>query len=79
MAYRYGNRLQETLFPPSIDQYVPKNAPVRSFNVIIHSLDFDELGLEIEIAPYKVVFPEYDPKVMLKLLVYDYSQSLAGI
>ena len=68
MAYRYGDRLQRTLFPPSVDEYVPKDAPVRAYDVIIDSLDFDESG--IEIAPHKVGCPEYDPKVMLTLLVY---------
>ena len=68
MAYRYGDRLQRTLFPPSVDEYVPKDAPVRAYDVIIDSLDFDESG--IEIYPHKVGCPEYDPKVMLTLLVY---------
>ncbi len=71
MAYRYGDRCQKTLFPQSIDEYIPNNAPVRVYDVIIGSLDFDELGIEVD--PHKVGCPQYDPKVMLKLLVYGYS------
>jgi len=44
---------------------------VRAYDVIINSLDFGELGMEFD--PHKVGCPEYDPKVMLKLLVYGYS------
>ena len=71
MAYRYGDRCQKTLFPQSIDEYIPQDAPVRAYDVIISSLDFDELGIKVD--PHKVGCPEYDPKVMLKLLVYGYS------
>jgi hypothetical protein len=27
MAYRYGDRYQKTLFPQSIDEYVPNDGP----------------------------------------------------
>ena len=74
MAYRYGDRYQKTFFPQSIDEYIPYDVPVRAYDVIIDSLDFDELGMEI--APHKVGCPEYDPKVMLKLLVYGYSYGI---
>jgi len=71
MAYRYGDRCQKTLFPQSIDEYIPHDAPVRAYDVIIGSLDFGELGIKVD--PHKVGCPQYDPKVMLKLLVYGYS------
>ncbi|MBC8392136.1 MAG: transposase, partial [Deltaproteobacteria bacterium] len=71
MAYRYGDRCQKTLFPQSIDEYIPNDAPVRAYDVIISSLNFDELGVKVD--PHKVGCPQYDPKVMLKLLVYGYS------
>jgi len=74
MAYRYGDRYQTALFPQSIEEYIPDDAPVRAYDVIIDSLDFDELGIEID--PHKVGCPEYDPKVMLKLLVYGYSYGI---
>ena len=74
MAYRYGDRCQKTLFPQSIDEYIPNDAPVRAYDVIIGSLDFGELGIEVD--PHKVGCPQYDPKVMLKLLVYGYSYGI---
>ena len=74
MAYRYGNRQQRTLFPQSIDEYIPNDAPFRAYDVIIGSLDFDELGIEVD--PRKVGCPQYDPKIMLKLLLYGYSYGI---
>ena len=71
MAYRYGDRKQKTLFPQSIDEYIPQDAPVRAYDVIINSLDLGDLCIGCD--PHKVGCPEYDPKVMLKLLVYGYS------
>ena len=71
MAYRYGNRKQKTLFPQSIDEYIPQDAPVRAYDVIISLLDFGELGIKVD--PHKVGCPQYDPEIMLKLLVYGYS------
>ena len=71
MAYRYGDRKQRTLFPQSIDEYIPQDAPVRAYDVFVDSLEFAELGIEIE--SHKVGCPQYDPKIMLKLLLYGYS------
>jgi transposase len=59
------------LFPQSIEEYVPQEAPVRAYDAFVEALDLDELGIQIE--PHKVGCPEYDPKVMLKLLIYGYS------
>ena len=71
MAYRYADRSQKILFPQSIDEYIPQEAPARAYDVFVDALDFDKLGIQIE--PDKVGCPQYDPKVMLKLLVYGYS------
>jgi len=71
MAYRKGNREQVTFLPPSIEDYVGLDNPVRAYDVFVESLDFEELGIIIN--PYKVGNSSYDPKVMLKLLVYAYS------
>jgi len=46
MAYRYGDRAQMSLFPASIEDYVPKDAPVRAYDVMVAALDMDELGIE---------------------------------
>ncbi|AQT68886.1 Transposase DDE domain protein [Anaerohalosphaera lusitana] len=71
MAYRYGDRYQRSLFPQSIDDYVPADSPVRAYDAFLDSLDFDELGIEINTG--KVGCPQYDPVSMLKLLLYGYS------
>ena len=71
MAYRYGDRKQRTLFPQSIDEYIPEDAPVRAYDVFVDSLDFDQLSIALE--PHKVGCPQYDPRIMLKLLIYGYS------
>ena len=71
MAYRYGNRYQMALFPQSIEKYVPHDSPVRAYDAFVEALDFSELGIDTN--PYKVGNSEYDPKAMLKLLVYGYS------
>jgi len=68
MAYRYGDRSQSSLFPPCVDDYVPRDASVRAYDAMVEALDFKELGIEIE--PNNVGNPQYDPKSMLKLHVY---------
>jgi transposase len=74
MAYRYGDRKQTMLFPQSIDEYIPQDAPVRAYDTFVNALDFDQLGIKIE--PDKVGCPQYDPPAMLKLLVYGYSYGI---
>jgi len=74
MAYRYGDRRQNMLMPASIEQYIPQDAPVRAYDAFIDSLDFEKAGIQIE--PQKVGCPQYDPKAMLKLLVYGYSYGI---
>ena len=71
MAYRYGDRLQQQLFPASLEDYVPSDSPVRVYDAFVDALDFEGLGIELD--PGKVGNSSYDPKAMLKLLVYGYS------
>jgi transposase len=71
MAYRYGNRCQMTLLPLSIEEYVPKDDPVRAYDAFVEALDLNDLGIELN--PEKVGNSEYDPTAMLKLFVYGYS------
>lgn len=76
MAYRYGDREQFGLFPTSIEDYVSKEDPVRVYDAFVESLDFGEL--EIEMDEGQVGNSEYDPRAMLKLLVYGYSYGVKG-
>jgi transposase len=74
MAYRYGDRCQMELFPQSIEEYVAKDDAVRAYDAFVEALDFDALGITID--PRRVGNAEYDPKAMLKLLVYGYSYGI---
>ena len=71
MAYKRGNRDQISMFPSTIEEYVGSNDPVRAYDVFVEALDMAELGIETDES--KVGNSSYDPKAMLKLLVYGYS------
>jgi transposase len=76
MAYRYGDRRQCGMFPQSVEDYVGKEDAVRVYDAFVESLDFAELGIELD--ELQVGNSEYDPKAMLKLLVYGYSYGVKG-
>jgi transposase len=74
MAYRYGDRDQLGLLPSSVEEYVGKEDPVRAYDAFVENVDFAELGIEID--EHQVGNSEYDPRAMLKLLVYGYSYGI---
>lgn len=74
MAYRYGNRHQMHLLPQAIEDYVSADDPVRAYDTFVEALDLNELGITWDDT--KVGNSEYDPKAMLKLLLYGYSYGL---
>lgn len=71
--YKIGvDRQQKYLLPPSVDEYVSENNPVRVIDVYIESLDLKDLGfqnMEDELTPGQ---PAYAPKALLKLYLYGY-------
>jgi transposase len=72
MAYRYGkDRAQMMVLPPTLDQYVSLDNPVRAYDAFVDALDFKELGIVLD--DRKAGNSEYDPRSMLKLLLYGYS------
>ena len=72
MAYRYGKeRSQMMVLPPTLDQYVSRDNPVRAYDAFVDALDFKEPGIELD--DRKTGNSEYDPRSMLKLLLYGYS------
>ncbi|MBF0457588.1 MAG: transposase [Nitrospirae bacterium] len=71
MAIREGNRHQLKLLPAAIEDYVGAEDPVRVYDEFIEILDMRELG--IIVMRDKTGNPQYDPKTMLKLIVYAYS------
>ena len=74
MTYRYGERMQMNLFPQSIEDYVAEDDSVRAYDAFVESLDFNELGIIFD--ENQVGNPEYDPKAMIKLLIYGYSYGI---
>jgi len=72
MAYRHGiDRSQMMVFPPTLDQYVAQQNPVRAYDAFVDALDFKKLGIDLD--DRKVGNSEYDPRSMLKLLLFGYS------
>ena len=74
MAYIRGDREQTVLFPPSVEDYIPPNDPVRAYDAFVEQLDLNDLGIIVDnnqIGP-----PEFDPRVMLKILVYGASYGI---
>jgi transposase len=71
MAYMYGERAQTHFLPSSIEDYIAVDDPVRAYDAFIEQIDLDRLGIRLN--PDHVGHPEFDPRAMLKLLVYGYS------
>jgi len=57
--------------PPSIEDYVSQDNPVRAYDAFVEALNFNELGIVLD--ENKVGNSEYFPKAMLNLLVFGYS------
>lgn len=66
--YRCGNREQISLLPPSIEDYVKAEDPVRAYDAFVEALDMFELGIDAH--HNQVGNAPYDPKSMLKLMIY---------
>jgi len=71
MSYKIGDRKQMTFFPPTIDEYIGHEDPVRVYDAFVEAIDLQELGIPVQ--PYKAGAQEYHPKSMLKLFTYGYS------
>jgi transposase len=74
MAYRQAERRQRLLFPESLDEYISQEDPVRAYDAFVDALDIELLGIECD--DHKVGCPQYDPRIMLKILVYGYSYGI---
>jgi transposase len=71
MSIREGDRKQLQMLPSSIEQYVSEDAPVRVYDAFVEALDFQKLGIEEN--KFKEGNPSYDPRSMVKLIIYGYS------
>lgn len=74
MAFVCGNREQQSFLPPSIEDYISKDDPVRVYDAFVEQLDMDSLGLCVDTE--QSGHPRYDPVAMLKLLVYGTSYGI---
>jgi transposase len=65
------SRAQSTLFPESLDEYLPEDNPVRVVDCYVDSLDLADLGFKRSV-PNHTGRPAYSPAMMLKLYIYGY-------
>ena len=65
------NVVSRCFSPPSLEEYVPSEAPVRAYDAFVNALDLVQLGLNVQ--ENQVGSQSYDPQAMLKLLIYGYS------
>ena len=66
------NQQQNWLFPPSIEELIPSDHPVRVVNGVVEQLD-----LELLIKEYhRAGKPSYHPKMMLKVMIYAYMDNV---
>ena len=71
--YKKGeNRKQQMLFPPSIDEYVNEDNPVRAIDDYVELLDMVELGFTNSALNSADGRPAYHPRVLLKIYIYGY-------
>ena len=75
MAYIYGDRNSRTLFPSSVEEYVSDADPVRVYDAFVDGLDFEKLDFKMN-GFGKIGNPEYDPKSMLKIMLFAYSYGI---
>jgi len=72
MDYIQGeNRLQITLFPESIDDYISQNNPVRIIDIYAEKLEIKKLGFTKADIP-SCGRPSFNPRNLLKLYLYGY-------
>lgn len=68
VKFQEYNQQQNWLFPPNIEDLIPKDHPVRVVNGVIEQLNIDLLINEYQ----REGKPSYHPKMMLKVMVYAY-------
>ena len=58
------------LLPPSLEEYVSSDNPVRAIDLWVRSLDLQQLGFKHTEASTAVKQPAYDPAVLPKLYLF---------
>ncbi len=69
-TFRHYDQSQQFLIPPSLDEWLPENHLARFISDLVENV----LDLGPFLASYKEArgFPPYDPRLMLKLVLYGY-------
>jgi transposase len=71
--YKEGiEREQAYLLPPSIEEYVSAENPVRAIDTYVDHVDIGSMGFKNASGELTAGQPAYDPKTLLKLYVYGY-------
>ena len=65
------DRMQQTLLPNSLEDYVSEENPVRVIEVFIEELDLAALGFS-GMTPAATGRPAYHPSALLKIYLYGY-------
>jgi transposase len=69
------DRMQQTLLPSSLEDYVSEENPVRVIEVFIEELDLTTLGFA-GMTPAATGRPGYHPSTLLKIYLYGYLNRL---
>jgi transposase len=69
------NRLQSTLFPESLDEYIAETNSIRVIDRFVDRLILADLGFE-RAEPSATGRPGYQPAMLLKLYIYGYLNRL---
>lgn len=72
IKFKDYNQQQSWLFPPSIEELIPQDHPVRIVNGVIEQLDLRLLVKEYSTEGK----PGYHPKMLLKVMVYAYMDNI---
>jgi len=71
--YKQGlNRKQQLLFPPSLDEYVDENNPIRVIDSYVDILNLSELGFKNLSKSSNDGQPAFHPKILIKIYIYSY-------
>ena len=72
VVFKTYNQDQLSLLPPSYDDLVPKNHPVRIVNIIVDRLDISALEKGYKGGGTS----SYHPRMLLKVIIYAYLRNL---
>jgi transposase len=75
--YKVGhNRSQTALLPPSIDEYVSENNPVRAIDAYVETLCLLDLKIQNSDSGLTAGQPAFHPSILIKLYLYGYMNGL---